>query len=59
MVLDPFCGGGSTLEAAESMGRRSLGFDVEPHWVNYTKTRMQTVTPSLFQDGSSAARGCE
>jgi len=30
LVLDPFAGGGTTLDVARSMGRRALGYDVEP-----------------------------
>jgi DNA modification methylase len=29
-VLDPFCGGGTTLDVAASMGREGLGFDIAP-----------------------------
>jgi DNA modification methylase len=30
LVVDPFCGGATTLDVARSMGRRALGFDVAP-----------------------------
>jgi adenine-specific DNA-methyltransferase len=30
IVLDPFCGGGTTLDVAASMGREARGFDVAP-----------------------------
>ena len=30
LVVDPFCGGGTTLDVARSMGRRALGYDVAP-----------------------------
>ncbi len=30
LVLDPFCGGGTTLDVASSLGRRAAGFDVAP-----------------------------
>lgn len=30
VVLDPFCGGGTTLDVARSMGREGRGFDVAP-----------------------------
>jgi len=30
LVVDPFCGGGTTLDVARSLGRRALGYDVEP-----------------------------
>lgn len=29
-VLDPFCGGGTTLDVAKSMGREARGFDISP-----------------------------
>ena len=31
VVLDPFCGGGTTLDVARSLGREARGFDVAPH----------------------------
>jgi len=30
LVVDPFCGGGTTLDVARSLERRALGYDVEP-----------------------------
>ena len=30
LVLDPFCGGGTTLDVAAQLGRRAAGFDVSP-----------------------------
>lgn len=31
LVIDPFCGGGTTLDVADSMDRRSRGFDLAAH----------------------------
>ena len=31
LVLDPFSGGGTSLDVAHSLKRRAVGFDVEPH----------------------------
>jgi len=31
LVVDPFCGGGTTLDVARSIGREAVGFDVAPH----------------------------
>lgn len=31
LVVDPFCGGGTTLDVARSLEREARGFDVEPH----------------------------
>ncbi|MFM7280522.1 MAG: TRM11 family SAM-dependent methyltransferase [Planctomycetia bacterium] len=30
LVVDPFCGGGTTLDVARSIGRRALGYDLQP-----------------------------
>lgn len=30
LVVDPFCGGGTTLDVARSLGRKARGFDVAP-----------------------------
>jgi SAM-dependent methyltransferase len=30
LVIDPFCGGGTTLDVASSLDRRSQGFDISP-----------------------------
>jgi adenine-specific DNA-methyltransferase len=30
LVVDPFCGGGTTLDVAASMGREARGFDIAP-----------------------------
>jgi len=30
LVVDPFCGGGTTLDVARSLGRRGLGYDLQP-----------------------------
>lgn len=34
LVLDPMCGIGTTLVEAVRLGRRALGVEYEPHWVN-------------------------
>ncbi|MCA8978792.1 MAG: DNA methylase [Planctomycetes bacterium] len=30
LVVDPFCGGGTTLDVAHDLGRKAIGFDVAP-----------------------------
>lgn len=41
LVLDPFCGCGTTVEAADRLGRRWIGIDVAVHAVKVIEARMQ------------------
>ncbi len=41
-VLDPFCGCGTTLAAAQKMGRRWIGIDVSPLAISMTRGRLPT-----------------
>jgi len=40
LVLDPFCGSGSTGEAAANAKRRFLLGDIDPHMVNISRARL-------------------
>ena len=40
VVLDPCCGSGTTLVAAEGAGRRGIGFDVNPAAVELARSRL-------------------
>lgn len=44
VILDPFIGSGSTLLAAEQLGRRCYGIDIEPEYCAATITRWQNLT---------------
>ncbi len=44
VILDPFIGSGSTLLAAEQLGRRCYGIDIEPNYCAATITRWQNLT---------------
>ena len=39
-VLDPFCGSGSTLVAAEELGRNWIGIEKDPHWYDVARARI-------------------
>ena len=39
IVLDPFCGTGTTLVAARSLGRKSVGIDISPRYLELTQER--------------------
>ena len=45
IVLDPFCGSGSTLVAAKSIGRRYIGFDNDEDCVKVARERL---APDMF-----------
>lgn len=44
-ILDPFCGSGSTLVAAEEEGRAYIGIDIEEENVSLTKGRLTGKLP--------------
>jgi DNA modification methylase len=44
IVLDPFMGSGSTLVAAKKLGRKGIGFDINPEFVNLARERLSNVT---------------
>lgn len=39
VVLDPFCGSGTTLKVAKDLGRIGIGFDLSPEYVEMTRRR--------------------
>jgi DNA modification methylase len=43
-VLDTFCGSGSTLLAAEKIGRRGYGLEIDPLYVDVAIRRLQAAT---------------
>ena len=47
IVLDPFVGSGTTLQAAVENGRRGFGIDLRPGQVELTHRRMATVQPKM------------
>jgi site-specific DNA-methyltransferase (adenine-specific) len=53
LILDPFCGSGSTLVAAERLGRRWIGIDIDTHWCDVARRR--TAQRGLFQAAIDAA----
>jgi len=40
-VLDPFIGTGTTLEVARSLNRNSIGVDINPHFLELCKRRLE------------------
>jgi site-specific DNA-methyltransferase (adenine-specific) len=61
-VLDPFCGSGTTLVAAQSLGRTAIGIDVSEEAVVLTKTRLEDSvrsTSRLLEVGRDAYRNAD
>lgn len=44
LVLDPFCGSGTTIIAAEQCGRRACGIELDPRYVDVIVDRWQAFT---------------
>jgi DNA modification methylase len=44
LVLDPFCGSGTTVIAAEKTGRHARAIEFEPHYVDVAVRRWETFT---------------
>ena len=44
LVCDPFLGSGSTLIAAEQLGRRCFGMEIDPKFVDVTIARWERLT---------------
>jgi DNA modification methylase len=40
IVLDPFCGSGTTLAAASGLGRDSIGIDLDPRNLDLARERV-------------------
>ena len=54
LVIDPFAGSGSTLVAAQRIGRRYLGCDLEEQWVALAKKNLsKPYTLPLFAEATA------
>jgi site-specific DNA-methyltransferase (adenine-specific) len=61
LVVDPFCGSGTTLVAATRCGRDAVGYDLDPAYVDIARARLagdEAVAPaSVAADGGAGAAG--
>jgi DNA modification methylase len=48
VVLDPFAGVGTALEVALQTGRRAIGFDINPRFLNAARKHLRNVHRALF-----------
>jgi DNA modification methylase len=47
LVLDPFLGTGTTAVAAAKVGRNTIGYDVENHYLDMAERRIEQLYPQL------------
>lgn len=55
LVLDPFCGSGTSLWVARSLGRRAVGIELKPEYVALALRRCRANVPSLDRFSGEAA----
>ena len=51
-VLDPFLGTGTTTVAAAKSGRNSVGFEIDGHYFDMARKRIESETSSLFNQNT-------
>ncbi len=49
-VVDPFCGTATTMLAAMKAGRNSIGVEIDPHYVDMARKRLERETRTLFTE---------
>ena len=56
IILDPFCGSGTTCVAAKKLGRRWVGIEIDPKYAEIARRRVASTPRPLF-DQSGEAEG--
>lgn len=57
VVCDPFSGSGTTLVAAQSLGRKFIGFDVNPKYTEMAKSRLNRCPNGSSVSGDANGSG--
>lgn len=56
VILDPFSGIGSTVLAAEMMGKLGIGLDISSEYITKAENR-PSLNPGLFHEGTNTEKG--
>ena len=51
LVLDPFAGTGTTLKEASVLGRRYIGFDLNPKYVGMSRRGLKELEGIFYRGG--------
>lgn len=55
IVLDPFCGIGTTCIAAKKLGRAYIGIDMHPKYCEVARQLLNEITPTLFNNSKQSS----
>lgn len=47
IVLDPYCGSGTTLVAASLLNKKYIGIDISEDYIQYAKDRLQNASSEM------------
>ena len=50
IILDPFCGGGTTAVVAKQLGRNFIAFEIDPATADIARKRLELVQPLLMPE---------
>lgn len=50
VVLDPFCGSGTTLAAAHKLGMHGIGLELNPDYAKLAEKRISAITGNIFAE---------